>query len=88
MSLFKKISENLESIKLHSYHQKKDKKIDMNSNWNKYNIKHLHIKECQKLTCRYWVEVNEDVCGTYNKNHRIKFNTTILHSNLLEVNVF
>ena len=31
-----------------------------------------------KIRTKTWVEVNDDICGTYNTNSKIKFEITIL----------
>ena len=38
--------------------------------------------QSSKFKTKNWVEVNDDVRGTYNINSQIKFKTSILKSNL------
>ena len=37
-----------------------------------------------KFRTKNWVEINDDACGTYNTNSQIKFNTSMLKSNLCD----
>ena len=35
-----------------------------------------------KFRSKNWVEINDELCGTYNTNSQIKFKTTVLKSRL------
>ena len=40
--------------------------------------------QSSKFRTNKWVELNDDSCGTYNTNSRIKFKTLMLKSSLCE----
>ena len=37
-----------------------------------------------KFRTKNWVEINDDLCGTYNTNSQIKFKTSMLKSRLCD----
>ena len=37
-----------------------------------------------KFRTKNWVEINDDLCGTYNTNSQIKFKTSMLKSSLCD----
>ena len=37
-----------------------------------------------KFRTKYWVEINDDFCGTFNTNSQIKFKTSMLRSSLCD----
>lgn len=42
------------------------------------NLLQNSTNQPSKIRTKAWVEVNDDLCGTYNTNSKIKFETTIL----------
>ena len=44
------------------------------------------LNQQSKFRTKNWVETNDDSCGTYNTNSRIKFKTLILRSSLCDDN--
>ena len=37
-----------------------------------------------KFRTKNWIEINDDLCGTYNTNSQIKFKTSLLRSSLCD----
>ena len=37
-----------------------------------------------RFRTKYWVEINDDFCGTYNTNNQIRFKTSMLKSSLYD----
>ena len=40
--------------------------------------------QSSKFKRKYWVEINDESQGTYNKDHQIKFKTSMLMSRLCD----